>query len=76
MSASDSANAQALTSALRLDHDFPALRRAGRAELRRALRRAGGNVSATARALGVGKSTIFRWFEDHPDLRPKNEETT
>lgn len=76
MSAPDSANAQALTGGLRADHDFPLLRRAARATLRRILARHGGNCSSAAREIGVGKSTLFRWFHDHPDLRPKEQEST
>ena len=36
------------------------LERAERAALKRALARADGNVSAAARALGIGRATLYR----------------
>jgi transcriptional regulator of acetoin/glycerol metabolism len=42
------------------DSDTSALERAERAALRRAIARAGGNVSAAARELGIGRATLYR----------------
>lgn len=42
------------------DEALPALDRAERAALTRALARSGGNVTAAARALGVGRATLYR----------------
>lgn len=43
-----------------VDDTLPALDRAERAALTRALARTGGNVTAAARALGVGRATLYR----------------
>ncbi len=40
-------------------------RGASRAEIESALRRAGGNRVEAARALGVGRATLYRWLESH-----------
>ncbi|MEM5476413.1 GAF domain-containing protein [Pacificibacter sp. AS14] len=42
------------------DGDVSALERAERAALKRAIARAGGNVSAAARELGIGRATLYR----------------
>lgn len=42
------------------DSDASALERAERAALKRAIARAGGNVSAAARELGIGRATLYR----------------
>ncbi|WP_183154054.1 GAF domain-containing protein [Paracoccus siganidrum] len=42
------------------DDDLAGFERAERAAVSRALARAGGNVSAAARALGVGRATLYR----------------
>lgn len=42
------------------EDDMSGLDRAERAALTRALTRAGGNISAAARALGVGRATLYR----------------
>nr|WP_321511799.1 GAF domain-containing protein [uncultured Celeribacter sp.] len=42
------------------DSTMTALERAERAALRRAIARAGGNMSAAARALGIGRATLYR----------------
>lgn len=31
----------------------------------------GGNAEATARELGVDKTTLYRWMKDHPTLKKK-----
>lgn len=41
-------------------NDASALERAERAALKRAIARAGGNVSAAARELGIGRATLYR----------------
>lgn len=45
--------------------DAPALDDAERAMLRRALARAGGDRSAAARALGIGRATLYRRMKRH-----------
>lgn len=42
------------------DSDASALERAERAALKRAITRAGGNMSAAARELGIGRATLYR----------------
>jgi transcriptional regulator of acetoin/glycerol metabolism len=42
------------------DSDMSALERAERAALKRAIARSGGNVSAAARELGIGRATLYR----------------
>ena len=42
------------------EDDLTGFDRAERAAVARALARAGGNVSAAARALGVGRATLYR----------------
>lgn len=37
-------------------------------EVRKALTRAGGNKARSARLLGVGRATLYRFLNDHPEL--------
>ncbi|MBU2956165.1 helix-turn-helix domain-containing protein [Paracoccus sp. 1_MG-2023] len=57
--------------------DLPALDRAERAALMRALARADGNVTRAARALGIGRATMYRRMSrlgiGHQDDRPSHD---
>ncbi|RJQ72990.1 MAG: PAS domain S-box protein [Desulfobacteraceae bacterium] len=39
--------------------------------VREALRKTGGNKARTARALGVGRATLYRFLEEHAELNPQ-----
>jgi transcriptional regulator with PAS, ATPase and Fis domain len=36
---------------------------------RRAIRKANGSIEKAAKELGVGRRTLFRWAEQHPEIR-------
>ena len=43
-------------------------RKLNRVTVRHALAQAGGNKSKAARLLGVGRATLYRFLNDHPEL--------
>jgi len=38
-------------------------------QVRRALKKAGGNADEAAAALNIGRRTLFRWLKKYPDIK-------
>ena len=57
----------------RLAFDWANDRPAARAAIRAALATAEGNVCGAAEALGIHRRTLYRYFDEEPELAPVHE---